>query len=91
MAASMPVRGVDVCSAAYARVGAGGYKTVQRNLDVHGLWPLDKSDSLRFAVNKLLAQPAMASSIYEDGAGRREGRSVFPFSPIGRVVWEYRD
>jgi outer membrane receptor for ferrienterochelin and colicins len=66
------------------------YKTVQRNLDVYGLWRLDKSDSLRFAVNNLLAQPAMASSIYEDGAGRRESRSVFPFSPIGRVVWEHR-
>ena len=66
------------------------YKTVQRNLDLYGLWRLDKGDSLRVSVSNLLAQPATASSIYDDGAGRRESRSVYPFSPIGRLVWEHR-
>jgi outer membrane receptor for ferrienterochelin and colicin len=70
--------------------GTSTYKTMQRNLDVYGLWRLDKSDALRFSVTNLLAQAATSSTIYDDGTGRRENRSVYPFSPIGRVLWEHR-
>jgi outer membrane receptor for ferrienterochelin and colicins len=66
------------------------YKTVQRNLDLYGLWRLDKSDSLRLSVTNLLAQPATSSSIVEDAGSLRELRSVFPFSPIARLLWEHR-
>jgi outer membrane receptor protein involved in Fe transport len=68
----------------------GTYSTVQRNLDVYGLWRLDTNDALRFSVTNLLAQPATSSNIYDDGAGRRESHSVYPFSPIGRLMWEHR-
>lgn len=66
------------------------YKTMQRDLDVYGLWRLGPANSIRLSVTNLLAQSSTASSIYNDASGVRESRSVFPFSPIARLAWEHR-
>jgi hypothetical protein len=75
---------------AFERHTSAAREKVRHNPDVVGRWRLDARDALRFSVTNLLAQPATSSSIYDDGSGRRESRAVYPFSPIGRLVWERR-